>query len=248
MKRRRFLQLAAASAAGVVIRPASAQEVFMTIGDRKLGPGDALRVQSGERILFHFRHAGKDEDVFLHLPGHRFTVVALDGNPVPTRAAVNVLSLTAGERIDAVVEMNAPGNWLLGSLDDETRARGLGIAIDYQNQNGPPRWHPPAAVDWHYARFSAAGRSIPEPDQTIEMLFENQWIIDGRPTPDINGLKLPPGRRYRLRMMNATVRPCTVHLTRHFELTRVNQIPVSGIFKDTVRLDRYNIVEADLAH
>ena len=39
-------------------------------------------------------------------------------------------------------------------------------------------------------------------------------------------------------MMNATDRAHPVHLPRHsFALTRVNQIPVSGIIKDTVRLD-----------
>jgi FtsP/CotA-like multicopper oxidase with cupredoxin domain len=247
MKRRCFLQLAAAAAAGAVMRPVSAQEVFMTIGGRNPGPVEALRVRAGERVLFHFLHAGMGEEVLLHLPGHRFTVIALDGNPVPTRATVEVLSLTAGERIDAMVEMSAPGNWLLGSLDDAARTRGVGIAIDYQNHNGPPRWHPPAAVDWHYARFSAVGRPVPEPDQTIEMLFENLWIIDGRVISEINRLELQPGRRYRLRLMNATARSHPVHLGRRFELTRVNQIPVSGIFKDTIRLDRYNTVETDIA-
>jgi FtsP/CotA-like multicopper oxidase with cupredoxin domain len=247
MKRRRFLQLAAGAAAGAVIRPASGQEVFMTIGDRKPGPRETLRVRCGERVLFHFRHAGASEDVLLHLPGHRFTVIALDGIAVPTRAAVDVLSLTAGERIDAMVEMNAPGNWLLGSLDNVARAAGLGIVVGYENYDGPARWLAPAAVDWHYARFSAAGRLIPKPDQMIEMVLENQWILDGQPIPDINDLNLGRGRRYRLRMMNATARPYPVHLRRGFELTRVNQIPVSGIFKDTVRLDGYSVVEADVA-
>jgi FtsP/CotA-like multicopper oxidase with cupredoxin domain len=247
MKRRRFLQLTAGAAAGAVIRPASGQEVFVKIGDGKLRPGEALRVQNGERVLFHFRHAGGNEDVFLHLPGHRFTVIALDGIAVPTRAAVDVLSLTAGERVDAMVEMNAPGHWLLSSLEDAARSGGLGIAVAYKDYDGPPRWLAPAAVDWHYARFSATGRLAPEPDQMIEMLFENQWILNGRPIPDINAINLRRGRRYRLRMMNATARPCTVHLHRGFELTRVNQIPVSGIFKDTVCVDGYSVVEADIA-
>jgi len=246
MKRRRFLQLAAGAAAGAVIRPASGQEVFVKIGDGKLGPGEALRVRSGERVLFHFRHAGGSEDVLLHLPGHRFTVIALDGIAVPTRARVDVLSLTAGERIDAMVEMNAPGNCILGSLEDAARAAGLGIAVGYENHDGPPRWLAPTAVDWHYARFSASDRLVPEPDQVIEMLLEKQWIINGQAIPDINDLALRRGRRYRLRMMNATARPCSVHLRRGFELTRVNQIPVSGIFKDTVRLDGYSVVEADI--
>jgi hypothetical protein len=50
-----------------------------------------------------------------------------------------------------------------------------------------------------------------------------------------------------LRMMNATDRSHPVRLPQHnFALTRVNQIPVSGIIKDTVRLERYNVIEADV--
>jgi hypothetical protein len=38
-----------------------------------------------------------------------------------------------------------------------------------------------------------------------------------------------------------------VHLPGYkFQLTRVNQIPVSGIIKDTIRLERYNVIEADV--
>jgi FtsP/CotA-like multicopper oxidase with cupredoxin domain len=73
------------------------------------------------------------------------------------------------------------------------------------------------------------------------------WIVDGQPQPDIDHLSFQPGRRYRLRMMNATDRAHPVHLPHQsFALTRVNQIPVSGIIKDTVRLERYNVIEADV--
>ena len=52
---------------------------------------------------------------------------------------------------------------------------------------------------------------------------------------------------YRLRMMNATDRAHPVHLPGYnLQLTRVNQIPVSGIIKDTIRLERYNVIEADV--
>ena len=60
-------------------------------------------------------------------------------------------------------------------------------------------------------------------------------------------LFLQQGRRYRLRMMNATGGVHTVHLQHHsFELARIHQVPVSGIFQDTIRLGRYNVVEADV--
>jgi FtsP/CotA-like multicopper oxidase with cupredoxin domain len=262
MKRRRFLQLAGVAAAAAAVRtPAFAslnhdQEVFIAIRDKWLDAGEAILVRAGERVQFHFLHAGAAEDVHLHLPGHRFTVVALDGNPVPTPAPVDVLSLAPGERIHAMVEMSTPGNWTLGSLDNADRAGGRSVRVAYANQNGPAQWHPPAAVDWSYARFSATNRSVRPPDQTIEMLLEKKpgsgdrslhWIIDGQSHPDIDHLSFQPGRQYRLRMMNATDRAHPVHLPHHnFALTRVNQIPVSGIIKDTVRLERYNVIEADV--
>jgi FtsP/CotA-like multicopper oxidase with cupredoxin domain len=209
---------------------------------------EPLRVRSGERLRFSFFNGGAAEEVLLHLPGHRFQVVALDGNPVPTPAAVNVLRLAAGERADAMVEMGNPGNWLLASLDDAERARGLGVRLEYAHQNELAQWHSPKAIDWSYTHFSASNRSVAERDQLIEMLYEkDRWVVDGQYCANIEDLRLPLGRRYRLRLMNATSRSHSVHLHHHcFELTRVNQIPVSGIVKDTVRLDPYNVIEADI--
>jgi hypothetical protein len=111
---------------------------------------------------------------------------------------------------------------------------------------------PLAAFDATHAGFGAGRRSAVEPDQMIEMLLEKrsdggyQWTVDGRSQPG-DALLLRQGRQYRLRMMNATGGVHTVHLRRHsFELTRIHQVPVSGIFRDTLRLERYNVVEADV--
>jgi FtsP/CotA-like multicopper oxidase with cupredoxin domain len=109
-----------------------------------------------------------------------------------------------------------------------------------------------AALDASHPGFGASRGSAVEPDQMIEMLLEKridgvyQWTIDGRSHP-AEALFLQQGRRYRLRMMNATDGVHTVHLRHHrFELTRIHQVPVSGIFRDTLRLERYNVVEADV--
>ncbi len=77
-------------------------------------------------MLFHFLNASAIENRHLALPGHKFNVIALDGNPVPTPAAVDVLMLGPGERIDAWVEMNQPGVWILGAPEDPVREGGLG--------------------------------------------------------------------------------------------------------------------------
>ena len=56
-----------------------------TLGQRMLGHDEPIRVRRGERILFRVLNASATMDVSLALPGHRFTVLALDGNPVPTK-------------------------------------------------------------------------------------------------------------------------------------------------------------------
>jgi FtsP/CotA-like multicopper oxidase with cupredoxin domain len=253
MKRRRFLQFAASSAVAAAVPTALAslndeQQIFLTIRERMLDGGDAIRVEAGERVRFHFVHAGNPDEVHLHLPGHRFRVVALDGNSVPTPASVEVLSLARGERIEAIAEMDNPGHWMLGSLDDAERADGLAVRVAYASQKGPAQWRAPKSIDWSYARFSAGKGLIPPADQAVEMLLEKgRWVIDGQLRSDLTQLSFSPGRRYRLRMMNATDRTQPVHLPGYdLLLTRVNQIPVSGIIKETVRLERYNVIEADV--
>ncbi|MFI9411522.1 hypothetical protein [Nocardia gamkensis] len=81
----------------------------VTINGRMLGHGDPLRVREGERVLLHVLNGSATENRSLALPGHTFTVMATDGNPVPNPARVPVLWLGTAERISASVEMTNPG-------------------------------------------------------------------------------------------------------------------------------------------
>src|SRR5487761_460042 len=92
---------------------------IFTINGRQLGFGAPVRVARGERVLFHVLNGSATEIRSLALPGHRFKVVALDGNPVPRPAEVPVLWIGTAERISVIVEMNYPGVWVLGDLDDD---------------------------------------------------------------------------------------------------------------------------------
>ena len=80
-------------------------ELF-SINGKMLGHGEPIRVKQGERVLFHVLNASAIENRHLALPGHKFNVIALDGNPVPVPAAVDVLLLGPGERIDAWVTID----------------------------------------------------------------------------------------------------------------------------------------------
>jgi len=226
-----------------------------TLGQRMLGHDEPLRVREGERVLFRLLNANATMEVALALPGHRFTVVALDGNPVPTPASVEVLKLDVAERADVVVEMNNPGVWVFGSTDDADRNMGMGVVIEYQNSKGEPRWIKPAKDDWAYAAFAKTDPAK-APDETIKLTFEkvpggrggyNRWTINGKSWPDTNPLfTVQEGKRYRLLLNNNSGDVHPVHTHRHtFEVTKVGDKSMSGLMKDTLSMPRYSTAEID---
>ena len=236
-----------------------------TINGRMMGHGDPVRVKQGERVLFHILNASATEIRSLALPGHKFHVVALDGNPVPNPSSVPLLWLGTAERISAIVEMNHPGIWIMGDLDNDDRHHGMGIVVEYAGRAGKPLWLPPASFRWNYAAFAKPGLTAPPPDETFEMTFAkdnaaeagfNRWTINGTAYP--GGFHLmtgeaPPsafhlrqGKRYRIRMRNASDDIHPIHLHRHtFELTSLNGKPTSGVMKDVVMLGGYQETEID---
>jgi len=231
-----------------------------TINGRMLGHGDPVRVKQGERVLFHILNGSATEMRSLALPGHGFRVVALDGNPVPNPATVPVLWLGTGERVSAVVEMNHPGVWVLGDLDDEDRKRGMGIVVEYAGRSGKAAWIAPPKFKWNYAQFTKPGASAAAPDQTFEMTFAkdnaaeegfNRWTINevGYPMTGESAaaaFHLTQGKRYRIRMKNASDDIHPVHLHRHsFELTNIGEKATAGVMKDVVMLAGYQTAEVD---
>lgn len=229
---------------------------YASFNDKLLGAGEPIRVRQGERVLFRFLNASATEDVMLALPGHRFIVIALDGNPVPNPASVEVLALGVGERVDAVVEMKSPGIWVLGSVSDAERRIGLGTVVEYANQTGEPQWIAPPMSDWSYSLFAKPDNSeSTEEAEVISMLFNNvalgadgieQWTINGKSFDQLEPLEVRKGRRYRFRFINASGYALPVHLQRHsFELKHIAQVPVSGLWKDTVSVGRYSYAEAE---
>lgn len=231
-----------------------------TINGRMLGHGEPVRVKTGERVLFHVLNASATEIRSLALPGHTFQVVALDGNPVPNPARVPVLWIGTAERVSAIVEMNHPGVWILGDLDDDDRGHGMGIVVEYVGRAGKARWIAPPPSRWSYARFAIPNAAAPAPDEIIDMLIEkdnaaengfNLWTINGAAYPRVGGMSpasyhLKQGRRYRIRLRNASDDIHPIHLHRHsFELTRLAGNPTAGIFKDVVMLGGYQQTEID---
>jgi FtsP/CotA-like multicopper oxidase with cupredoxin domain len=217
-----------------------------SVNGKALGAGDPISVRQGQRVLFRVLNANATMETSLALPGHRFTVLALDGNPVPVPQTVDVLFLAPGERIDAVVEMNQPGVWVFGSTVNGMRMMGMGTVVAYACSSGDPVWQAPANPPaWDYTIFGKPPVAR-TPDGTFNLTFDkipggrggyNRWTINGKSWPDTDPLRVQRGKRYRIVLNNAGADLHPIHLHRHtFELTSWNGKPTAGVFKDVVAL------------
>jgi FtsP/CotA-like multicopper oxidase with cupredoxin domain len=226
-----------------------------SINDKTLGFGEPIRVRQGQRLLLHFLNASAIENRRVALAGHKMTVIALDGNPVPTPQAVDSLFLGAGERADVTVEMTNPGIWILGSTEKMVREAGLGVVVEYAGQHRQPQWIDPPRRSWDYTIFGRDTSNSPAPAQTLEMIFEkipggsgkfNTWLINGKPYPHDREFVLQKGTRYRLVMRNRTDDAHPMHLHRHlWELVEINGRKTAGIIKDTVVVPFYGRATVD---
>jgi FtsP/CotA-like multicopper oxidase with cupredoxin domain len=220
-----------------------------TINDKMLGSGEPIRVRQQERVLFHILNASATLMHTVSLPGHKFLVVALDGNPVSSPRLVDTLRLGPAERVDAIVVMDHPGVWVLGEMDDAIRKAGMGIVIEYEGRSGEPQWAAPANVDFHYELFGGAQQeSSPEDgnEVSIPLVFQpkfkgygdfDHWTINGNSWPQTSPIQLHEGSRYRLVLDNQSDDIHPVHLHRHtFEVKQINGTPTEGIWKDVLLL------------
>ena len=200
-------------------------------------------------------NASATENVVLALPGHRFTIIAMDGNPVPNPRSVEVLSLAVAERVDAVVEMNSPGVWILGSTLEKARSMGLGTVVEYAGRTGAPAWKDPAPAEWDYTQFANAA-AAPAPDETFVLTFRDIgpkpgsnfdiWTINNKSWPDVDPIRVQAGKRYRLLLRNGSGDQHPIHLHRHtFEVAQIGHAQLSGLRKDVINVMPLETVGVD---
>ena len=220
------------------------------------GFGEPVKVKQGERVMLHVLNSSPTEVHWVSLAGHSFQVVALDGNAVPQPRTVEMLRLAPAERVSAIVEMNAPGVWVLGEVRKHVQAAGMGIVVEYAGVGRARRsgfsrrsWCGttrsclrPRPCNW---RRSDAVSDIP---LAIDSKFEGhgneeRWTIKRQ---IVSGHRIA-GRckraaRYRLVMNNMSANDHPVHLHRHtFEVVRVGDGPDlrgRGLMKDVLLIPR----------
>jgi FtsP/CotA-like multicopper oxidase with cupredoxin domain len=217
-----------------------------SINGKALGHGEPIRVKQGQRVLFHLLNASATASVRLAFSGHEFLVIAMDGNAVPSLQWIETIELGAAERVDAIVDMNNPGVWILGAVDDDDREIGrMGIVVEYAGKIGQAQWIAPSDKAWDYAAFSApvaegiAGTVLPLVIDRIKPTDSGmeKWTINGKCYDSGAPTVLRSGTLYRLMVHNRTGDDHPLHLHRYsFELKSVNGRRTAGIVKDVVVL------------
>ncbi len=227
---------------------------LFSMNGKMLGAGEPIRVRRSQRVLFRFLNASATLSHRLALPGHKFNVVALDGNTLATPRSVPLLDIAPAERVDAFVEMDQPGVWILGELLQTQRSAGMGIVVEYAGERGAPRWIRPAPFTWDYTFFGAAvdpAAAVPEPDGRFPLVIKagsgHQWTLNGKSFPHTETMFVKENRRYRLIFDNQSAEAHPVHLHRHtFEITKYAGKPTAGVFKDVVVVPAWRQVEVDV--
>jgi FtsP/CotA-like multicopper oxidase with cupredoxin domain len=224
-----------------------------TVNSHKLGFGEPVRVKQGQRVMLRILNASATMQRRIAFAGHSFTVVAMDGNPVAKPKTVPILELGPAERIDAIIEMNQPGVWILGATDDRDRNAGMGIVFEYSGKTNGPTWVMPSKDVWDYKIFGKPGNDGSA--ALIPLVFEkkfagskwvDKWAINGKLWPKTDPLRIKAGQRYRLAFDNRSDEAHPVHLHRHtFELKSIAGVATSGVFKDVVVVPAKSVVEVE---
>jgi FtsP/CotA-like multicopper oxidase with cupredoxin domain len=229
-----------------------------TVNGKMLGFGDPISVKQGDRVLMHILNSSPTEVHWIALAGHTFHVIALDGNPVPQPQSVPMLRLAPAERVSAMIEMNAPGVWVLGEVRKHVQAAGMGIVIEYAGATGKPAWTQPDDLIWNYSQFVIPDARKQSGDEAVHIVLafdskfkghgnEELWRINGKSYPNTDEVVLKAYQRYRLVLKNLSTDDHPIHLHRHtFEVCAVDGTSeMQGLKKDVVLVPAKSTAEIE---
>ena len=107
---------------------------LFTINGKSFPASDPIEVKKGDRVRLRLINAGTSTIHPMHLHGHQFKVVAVDGNVVPPAAELtrNTITLHPGETYDIEFVANNPGIWLFHCHELHHADGGMIVPVIYE--------------------------------------------------------------------------------------------------------------------
>ncbi len=107
---------------------------LFTINGRAFPDSEPLTVKKGERVRIRMINGGTSTIHPMHLHGHQFKVVAVDGNPVPLVAQLtrNTQPIHPGETYDIEFIADNPGTWLFHCHELHHADGGMIVPVVYE--------------------------------------------------------------------------------------------------------------------
>lgn len=112
---------------------------LFTINGKPFPASEPIKVKKDNRVRLRLINAGTSTIHPMHLHGHQFKVVAVDGNPVPEIARLlrNTITVHPGETYDIEFVANNPGVWLFHCHELHHADGGMIVPVVYDGYSLP---------------------------------------------------------------------------------------------------------------
>lgn len=225
-----------------------------TINGQTINSSQPLQVTQGDTVRLRLINAGYLSHS-LHLHGHRYRIIATDGNAVsdPKWVKDKLLSIGPGERTDIEFQADNPGTWYLEEHGSSPMISNMKQRIQYTNEQGindqpDPLTKLPTVDLTNYGKSQAGQFSLNDVyDVSYTMKLgtraqqgKQEYTINNKVYPDTEPLAVQTGDKVKVRFVNTSANDDhPMHLHGHtFQVLSKDGIPLKGspVYKDTLNV------------
>lgn len=215
---------------------------------------DPLTVKEGENVRIRLTNVGFLSHK-IHLHGHNFKVVAIDGQDInePEEIKDQLITIAPGERYDIEFTANNPGEWYLECHGDMEGAEEMKTKIIYEGNStkGDNSNQSLSLPEFNYTNYGVnkfGGFSL---EQEFDLEYsmelntamdgeEMMYTINGKAFPETENIQVKSGDLVKVKLINkSSTDDHPMHLHGHFfQALSKNGKPLEGspIVKDTINL------------
>jgi FtsP/CotA-like multicopper oxidase with cupredoxin domain len=231
----------------------SMYDIF-TINGKSGSAVKPLKVKKGEKVRLRLVNAGYMSHK-LHLHGHKFKIVATDGQPLkdPQPIKDELLNIAPGERYDIEFTANHPGEWLLECHDNMKGTDGMKVKIQYEGakrntDKSNAKEDLPTVDLTNYGKHELGPFTL---DQKYDVEYTMNlgtamgkdgmvYTINGKTYPETEPINVKKGDLVKVKLVNNSPTDLhPMHLHGHFfQVLSKNGKPITGspLIKDTLNL------------